>query len=55
MYVHIHVHALGQYLKVTAVGGHELFLGLLPFLSIEQHSSQTLIEISVVECKVVPR
>ena len=42
------------YLKVAAVGGHEFVLIFLSLLSIEHHPSQSLVEVSVVEGKVMP-
>ena len=41
------------YLKIAAVGGHKLLL-VLAFLSVEHHPSQTFIEVSIIEGKVMP-
>ena len=42
------------YLKVAAVGGNKLILVFLSLLSIEHHPPQPLIEVSIVEGKVMP-
>ena len=42
------------YLKVAAVSCNKLLLVFLSFLSIEHHAPQTLIQVGVVEGKIVP-
>ena len=43
-----------SYLKVAAIGGHELLLHLAALLSIQQHPTQTFVKISIVKGQVMP-
>ena len=49
-----HTYSANMHLKIAAVSGHKLLWVFLALLSIQHHPPQTLIEVSVVEGKIMP-